>query len=101
MKSRGRLADALAEFARESGAEMLFDPKLVPRIDVRSVRWSLSMVFNSQMARFQGGERVRAQMYLYLSARRPFEFERGDGAVRRVEIGLEIVNLLDQSTSHS
>jgi outer membrane receptor protein involved in Fe transport len=39
----GRLADALAEFARESGAEILFDPKLVPRIDVRSVGGRLSM----------------------------------------------------------
>jgi hypothetical protein len=39
----GRLADALAEFARETGAEILFDPKLVSRFDVRGVRGRLSM----------------------------------------------------------
>jgi outer membrane receptor protein involved in Fe transport len=36
-------------------------------------------------------------MYLDLSARRRFELERADGAMRRVEIGLGIVNLLDRS----
>jgi outer membrane receptor protein involved in Fe transport len=57
----------------------------------------VQQIFNSQIARFHGGERIPAQVYLDLSVRRRFEVERGGGPIRRVEIGLGIVNLLDRS----